>query len=259
MNAASNLGFYQAAAGVLAVLLLTGVLGELRAIRDERDDTGGYSPWERRRIAAFFGVWLAVFLGEIVTFNVLAAARPAKFWEQIAVEVALAFGFLGVIVLAGGTVITGLQREIQRKWARNALAGVLVAGSLVALAVTLQSGPGGLGSPPTSDARVLVAVDVSASMGSGLPDGTLRIDAATDWALPELELFDGSDEVGLWTFPSAARAHRRSWRELQPLAHPEFRSWWAHEAGFRGISPVFAGFRDRRTSKSVGTRFGWSG
>ena len=38
--------------------------------------------------------------------------------------------------------------------------------------------------------------------------------------------------------------------------HPEFRSWWAHEGCFRGISPVFSGFRDRWTSKSVGTRFG---
>ena len=45
----------------------------------------------------------------------------------------------------------------------------------------------------------------------------------------------------------------------QYARHPEFRSWWAHDGCFRGISPVFAGFRDRRTPESVGTRFGWSG
>lgn len=36
---------------------------------------------------------------------------------------------------------------------------------------------------------------------------------------------------------------------------PEFRSWWAYEGCFRGVSPAFTGFRDPRTSKSVGTRF----
>ena len=51
-----------------------------------------------------------------------------------------------------------------------------------------------------------------------------------------------------------ADSQRRT-REAGARQLPEFRSWWAHEACFRGITPAFAGFRDRGTSKSVGTRF----
>ncbi len=39
-----NLGFYQAAAGLLAVLLLTGTISEVRAARDRHDDASSVEP-----------------------------------------------------------------------------------------------------------------------------------------------------------------------------------------------------------------------
>jgi von Willebrand factor type A domain len=68
----------------------------------------------------------------------------------------------------------------------------------------------------TLDARLLVLIDVSASMDANAGNGHTRIQLARDAALRALRLYPDSIDVGLWAF-SVRQSPPHDWTELVPI------------------------------------------
>jgi len=114
----AGLAFYQVAASVFVVLLLTGVAGEIRELRGhkaadgepERDISWGHS------LAIAF-VLAALLFGELLSLIVLLDPPPSDF-AQIAVATCLAISVIGV----PGLVVLAMWEERFRKLRRSLLA-----------------------------------------------------------------------------------------------------------------------------------------
>lgn len=152
----SNTGFYQAAAGVLAILLITGVVAELRAARERADSTLAAN----RRDAGFFAfllLWGVVLVGELATFTVLLRGHASGFF-QATVGLSLIVGLIGIPGLAIYDVIGQLPIAggIRRRAVRAAVIGaVLAVGLVAALGIeSLLTGKPAVGSPTKPEKTV---------------------------------------------------------------------------------------------------------
>lgn len=127
-----NAGFYQAAAGVLAVLLIAGVVAELRSTRDG----GNASGVARRRDRAFLAFIVlsgVVLVGELATFTVLLRQQATGLFQAV-VGLSLIVGLIGIPGLAVSDAVgrMPLAEGARRRGVRAAVVGVLLAVSLVA-------------------------------------------------------------------------------------------------------------------------------
>ena len=68
------------------------------------------------------------------------------------------------------------------------------------------------------DARVLLVLDISGSMGEPGGDGRTKLDLAQEAAISALSQFKDSDEVGLWVFSTELGGANPNVRDLVPLA-----------------------------------------
>jgi Ca-activated chloride channel family protein len=68
------------------------------------------------------------------------------------------------------------------------------------------------------DARVLLVLDISGSMGEPAGDGATRLDLAQQAAISALDQFKASDDVGLWVFSTDLGGDDPNVRQLVPLA-----------------------------------------
>lgn len=133
-DAGQSLVFYQVAASVLAVLLLTGVASEIRELRGrEKDGDGAPEPVSKRYVAAVAFVFAFLLLGELLSLIVLVTGDPTSL-EQFIVGLALAISVLGVPAL----VVLAIWEERLRRLRRSLLAVlVLLAVGLASLGVYL--------------------------------------------------------------------------------------------------------------------------
>lgn len=67
------------------------------------------------------------------------------------------------------------------------------------------------------EARVLLVLDISGSMGDVVGDGRTKLDLATEAAASALDQFKPADEVGLWVFSTDLGGANPNVRELVPL------------------------------------------
>ncbi|HEX5374851.1 MAG TPA: hypothetical protein VFW48_01710 [Solirubrobacterales bacterium] len=124
-----DLGFYQVAASVFVVLLLTGVAGEIRDLRGRK--TGDGEPDLEISRAYSLGVALvlsALLLGELLALLVLLEPPPSDF-QRMAVGICLAVSVLGVPAL----VVLAMWEERLRRLRRSLVA--VFAGIAAILAV----------------------------------------------------------------------------------------------------------------------------
>lgn len=129
-----SLAFYQVAASVLAVLLLTGVATEIRELRGgEGEGDSARGPVSKRYVAGIAFVFGALLLGELLSLIVLLTGDPTGL-EKSLVGVCLAIAVLGVPAL----VVLAIWEEHLRSLKRSLLAvlGLLVL-SLVGVGVYL--------------------------------------------------------------------------------------------------------------------------
>jgi Ca-activated chloride channel family protein len=68
------------------------------------------------------------------------------------------------------------------------------------------------------EARVLLVLDISGSMGEFVTDSGTRLDLAKEAAISSLDEFKDADEVGLWVFSTDLGGADPNVRELVPLA-----------------------------------------
>ncbi|MET0458861.1 MAG: substrate-binding domain-containing protein, partial [Ilumatobacteraceae bacterium] len=68
------------------------------------------------------------------------------------------------------------------------------------------------------DARVLLVLDISGSMGEKASAGATRLDLAQQAAISALDQFKDSDDVGLWVFSTDLGGDDPNVRQLVPLA-----------------------------------------
>jgi Ca-activated chloride channel family protein len=67
------------------------------------------------------------------------------------------------------------------------------------------------------EARVLLVLDISGSMGEPAGEGRTRLDLAQEAAISALEQFKPADDVGLWVFSTELGGDDPNVRELVPL------------------------------------------
>ena len=67
------------------------------------------------------------------------------------------------------------------------------------------------------EARVLLVLDISGSMGESAGDGRTRLDLAQEAAISALDQFKASDDVGLWVFSTELGGEDPNVRDLVPL------------------------------------------
>ena len=67
------------------------------------------------------------------------------------------------------------------------------------------------------DARVLLVLDISGSMGEPAGDGRTKLDLAQEAAVSALDQFKDTDEVGLWVFSTDLGGADPNVRELVPV------------------------------------------
>ena len=67
------------------------------------------------------------------------------------------------------------------------------------------------------EARVLLVLDISGSMGEPAGDGRTRLDLAQEAAISALDQFKATDDVGLWVFSTELGGADPNVRELVPL------------------------------------------
>jgi MFS family permease len=179
-----NAGFYQAAASLFGVLLLTGVVAELRVARDREPDS------RRSRIRAVYGfvaLTLVVLVGEFASLTVLLNQHSSRVLQLI-VGVALIVGILGVTGLALLSIIRPLI-DISKLRRRAVVAGSFGFGTAVGVAAAFALVPG-----------IFHQASVgSATKPSGAAQGTRVMNAsggiywrsAPDWNTPEKNLGSG--------------------------------------------------------------------
>jgi hypothetical protein len=148
----ANGEFYQAAAALFGVLLLTGVVAEVRASRPPAGAPDA-DAWTRRSLGGFLALSVVVLTGELAALTVLLRQEaPAAL--QFIIGVALILGLVGV----PGLVFLGVARDVVGgeavvRWVRSAaitgaaIAAVVVAAFLLPAAFT---GSPGVGIPNTS-------------------------------------------------------------------------------------------------------------
>lgn len=142
-----NAGYYQAAAGLFGVLLLTGVVAEVRASRD-RGDESTLSRGELVGLVAFAVLSLVVLAGEVAAMTVLLRQRSSGLLQAL-VGYALYAGLFGVPALAFSQVVQrytspAARRRVARVGAVTLAAGLIVAGAFIGQAQI--SGQPGVGS-----------------------------------------------------------------------------------------------------------------
>jgi hypothetical protein len=120
--------FYQAVAAIFAVLLLSGVVTELRAL-----DAEATARPVHRRFAAFAALFLVLLAGEIVTLEVLVDP-PVRHWQHLLITVTLIAGLVGVPAM---TFAQALQRLTGRARLGARIGGGVALLVLVALAALL--------------------------------------------------------------------------------------------------------------------------
>jgi hypothetical protein len=139
-----HVGFYQAAASVFAVLLLTGVAGEMRDLREQigkvRDDL---PPRVVGNVLAVTIVLLAVLLGEFFSLAVLLEPSTES-WAQIPVVVCLAISIPGIPTILFFSLWEGRIRDL-KNFSKLAFGGAgvilaLAAGFLLVLAIESSTG-----------------------------------------------------------------------------------------------------------------------
>lgn len=112
-----DLSFYQVAASVFVVLLLTGVAGEIRElrVREGSNESPKEISWWYSSAVAF--VLAALLLGELVSLAVLLDPPPSDF-AQVFVAICLAISVIGVPIL----VVLAMWDEHLRKLRRSLIA-----------------------------------------------------------------------------------------------------------------------------------------
>lgn len=120
--------FYQAAASVFAVLLLTGVVGEIRELRGQMSERSTLSTSLRRLLFGLTAILIVVMAGELIALLVLleSPSSPAE-WQQVAVGACLGVSVLGIPLLALAPILGRLGREL------GLIGRVLLASLLLAL------------------------------------------------------------------------------------------------------------------------------
>jgi Ca-activated chloride channel homolog len=68
------------------------------------------------------------------------------------------------------------------------------------------------------EARVLLVLDISGSMGEPASDAATKLDLAKDAAVSALDQFKDADEVGLWVFSTDLGGDDPNYREAVPVA-----------------------------------------
>jgi len=142
--------FYQTAAPLLAVLLLTGAFGESRAIREREADLD----WSRRDVAGLVllvVVVVVVAIGEYVALSVLAHP-PGTGGDQRIVAICLIVSLASVAVLAVLPVADSVARSARRTESSTGLVWLgrvpIVLGAAGAVAAAaLIAWPGFVGTP----------------------------------------------------------------------------------------------------------------
>lgn len=129
-----NAGFYQSAAGLFGVLLLTGVVAEVRASRD-RHDSAAFSRGDLVGLIAFALLSVAMLSGETAAMTVLLRQKSNPLL-QIIVGVSLYLGLLGVPALAFSQVAQRASSAVARRLvlrvaAVTAAIAVAIAGAFV--------------------------------------------------------------------------------------------------------------------------------
>lgn len=102
-----NGGFYQSAAALLGVLLLTGVVTEVRATRDQSAEAWRENRWNRRSLYGFLGLSVIVLVGELAALTVLLR-QEASTLLQVIVGLSLILRLVGV----PGLVFLGVARDV---------------------------------------------------------------------------------------------------------------------------------------------------
>lgn len=137
-QANQGLAFYQVAASVFVVLLLTGVAGEIRDLRGERTE-GKPRVLSRRYTAAVGLVFAALVAGELLALSVLLEP-PAHAWQQWSVALCLLASVLGVPTLIVQSLWEERFREFRRRlslvFGAIVIALVGIAGYLAFVAIT---------------------------------------------------------------------------------------------------------------------------
>lgn len=148
MAVLSNAGFYQAAASLFAVLLLSGVVAELRETRDHDDDKSGDPA--ALSLYVFLALSVLVLIGELAALTVLLREDASPFLQAV-VGLALIGGLIGVPSLA---FISVMRRAVESATiVRGALRAAKLAMGAAAVAIAgfigqaLLSGQPGVGTP----------------------------------------------------------------------------------------------------------------
>lgn len=139
--------FYQAASGLLSVLLLSGVVAEMRARRDADGDAGSAQPaWE---VGLFVVVCVVVIIGEVFALNAIVNTPPP--WEQVVIGFAVIVGVMIVPLMICLSLVRKLSpRTPARRIVSRVTGGLFAATVVVVVVVTVNvvsSGRPGLGSP----------------------------------------------------------------------------------------------------------------
>jgi|GEM_PF-6982522 len=144
-EANTSLVFYQAATAAFAVLLLTGVAGEIRSIRERMGTEANDDPMPRSLRLQLIGITaLLIFAmaGELLSLLVLLDPPPHKS-EQIAVSVLLATTIIGIPLLMLGSLAEYRPQEFKRigQLVLVVLLIALVGVGLYLIAVAIEKNP----------------------------------------------------------------------------------------------------------------------
>lgn len=130
-----SLAFYQTAAAVFAVLLLTGVVGEIRDIRTQIAEDKPFTAALRGHLFWATVIFMVVGAGEFMALLVLlkSPSSPEQ-WQQIAVGSCLSVSVVGIPLLALLPLLLQLpELAVVKRLLVFVVVGLLAAGSLYLL------------------------------------------------------------------------------------------------------------------------------
>jgi hypothetical protein len=174
----SNAGFYQAAASLLGVLLLTGVIAEVRSGRD-RHSNDAVAKWDRAGLFLFSVLSTFIVVGELAALTVLLRQKASGALQSL-VGVSLLVGLLGVPGLTFFDVLRRSLSEATRRLVSRAALVTLATGTAAALGFLVQaalSGQAGVGNstPPAPVARRARRPTQTSAPGIQFTDGKLNV------------------------------------------------------------------------------------
>ena len=138
-------GFYQAVASIFAVLLLSGVITELRALGGvEEGENRALSRADHVRLSLFTLMCLLLLAGEVVTLDVLVDP-PVRQWQHAIISVALLVGLLAVPSMAFTQVWQRLSPRARTPALIGGIAALGVALATIGVLV-VSAGEFGIGS-----------------------------------------------------------------------------------------------------------------